>query len=138
MKRFKILTLVDITETKQNRKEVNKEFEYQQQQNFTMLIQAIGMRVNPQYNNSPVITEEDVKHHKFGSAFKGTHKVWSWDFYIEFDGGFTDENGDEAGLLRKDLDLIPVIANLNETATFEFPVFNINNPASANTYILVV
>ncbi len=138
MKRFKILTLVDITETRQNRKEVNKEFEYQPQQNFTMLLQAIGMRVNPQYNNSPVITEEDVKQHKFGSAFKGAHKIWSWDFYIEFDGGFTDETGDEAGLLRKDLDLIPVITNLNETATFEFPVFNINNPTLANTYIQVV
>ena len=138
MKRFKILTLVDITETKQNRKEVNKEFEYQQQQNFTMLIQAIGMRVNPLYQNSPKIVTEDVKAHSFGSSFKGKQTIWEWDFYIEFDGGFTDETGKETGLLENDLNLIPIINNLNETAKFDFPVFNTKDPVMANTYIIVV
>ena len=138
MKRFKILTLVDITETKQNRKEVNKEFEYQQQQNFTMLIQTIGMRVNPMYDISPKILNEDVKSHNFGSAFKGKQTIWSWEFYIEFDGGFTDDSGKETGLLESDLNLIPVITNLDETATFNFPVFNTKDPATANTYIIAM
>ncbi len=138
MKQFRVLTLVDITETRQNRKEVNKELEYQQQQNFVTLLQAIGMRVNPLYDKSPKIFEEDVKAHKFGSAFKGKHTVWSWDFMIEYDGGFTDDTGDETGLLVSDLNLVPIITGLKESAKFAFSVFNTKSDADRNTYILLV
>ncbi len=138
MKQFRVLTLVDITETRQNRKEVNKELEYQQQQNFVTLLQAIGMRVNPLYDKSPKIVEEDVKAHKFGSAFKGKHTVWSWDFMIEYDGGFTDDTGDETGLLVSDLNLVPIITGLKESAKFAFSVFNTKSDADRNTYILLV
>lgn len=138
MKRFRVLTLVDITETRQNRKEANKDFEYQQQQNFVTLLQAIGMRVNPLYQNSPKMTTENLKAHNFGSAFTGSHTVWSWDFMIEYEDGFTDEHGDETGLLVSDLNLVPVITGLKETAKFTFNVFNTKSDTDRNTYILII
>jgi len=137
MKRYKILTLVDITETRQNRKEVDKELAYQQQQNFVTLLQSIGMRVNPLYNNSPAVSSVDMKAQTFGTAFKGIHKVWTWDFYIEFDGGFTDADGNETGHLYNDLNLVPIITGLAETATFSVPVFNTKSDTDRNTLILI-
>jgi hypothetical protein len=99
MQRFTLHTLFDITETRQYRKETGKEFPWQQQQNFVMLLQTIGMRVNPQYNTSPTVEEVNLTDYNFGSAYKGNHRVWTWEFYIVYDGGFFEQLGDPIVLL---------------------------------------
>lgn len=150
MKSFKILTLVDITETKQYRRELGKELLKDQQQNFQMLIQTIGLRANPIYNCSPSFNVIDVKntvyglqlhphvYPYFGKKYTGQHKVWSFDFNIEYDYGLTDEHGNDVGLLANDLHYVPIIPALTETIEFTLPVFNTKSFEYRNTLIFSI
>ena len=112
---FKVHTLVDVTETKARRGE--EKFLLQQQQNFMTMTQTLGLRVNPYFDASPVLEEVDVKNYKFGSAFKGAHKVWTFGFSIEYEGGLNVD------MLKDDFDLVPFIDGLTETAKFPVTVF---------------
>lgn len=135
MKTYRIVTLVDITETKQYRKEPNKDLEREQQQNFQMLLQTIGMRVNPQYRRPPQVNEVDLAQMFFGSEYKGKHRVWTFDFETEYDEGFTDDQGNENGLLINDLHYVPFVPNLTDTVDFKLPVFDTQTGSYRNTVI---
>lgn len=135
MKRFLVHTLVDITETKVYRHQDTNPMAKSQQQNFLTLLQTIGLRVNPAYTHSPVCEETDVSQYSFGSAYTGSHNVWTFEFSIEYADGFTDELGDEAGLLIKDLHFVPVIAELAETINIRLPVFDTVSSDYRNTII---
>lgn len=136
MKEFVVRTLVDITETKQFRKEPGKELEYQQQQNLAMLVQTISMRANPLNMKTPTVEETD--RYPFGFKYRGQQRVWTFKFYIEYDGAYTDLHGDETGLLISDLNFIPVVTNLTETASFNPATFNTLSNTDCNTIISVV
>lgn len=135
MKTFKIVTLVDITETKQYRKEPNKDLEREQQQNFQMLLQTIGIRANPSYRKSPTVEITDLTTMYFGSDFKGSHNVWSFEFELEYDDGLTDEHGNETGLLVTDLHFVPFTTGLTETVKFKIPAFDTQSGTDRNTII---
>jgi hypothetical protein len=135
MQEFMIHTLIDITETGKRRKEPGFEVEYHQQQNFTMLLQTIGMRVNPHYTSSPTFKTVNIDEIGFGKDYSGEHTVWSFKFYIEFDGGFTDSSGNENGLLLDDLNFIPIVCQLNETISPKHCVFDTKNKQSCNTVV---
>ena len=136
MQEFTVHTLIDITETGKRRKEPGFELEYQQQQNFAMLLQTIGMRVNPQYTNSPKFKTVDIDDIGFGDEYRGSHTVWSFRFFTEFDGGFTDGNGNRVGLLVDDLNFIPIICDLNETISPKLCVFDTKSSQHRNTVIV--
>lgn len=135
MKRFLVHTLVDITETKVYRHQDTNPLAKSQQQNFATLMQTIGLRVNPSYTSSPAYEETDLRQWHFGSNYKGTHKVWSFEFSIEYADGFKDETGNEAGLLIRDLHFVPVIADLTETINIRLPVFDTTSTDYRNTII---
>lgn len=135
MQRFKVLTLLDITETQQHRKETGLELEWQQQQNFQMLLQVIGLRVNPLYRSSPLINEVNLKDYHFGSEYKGNHLVWDFAFEIEYDGGFEDTLGRQEGLLIELLHFVPMITGLTETAKLTVPMFNTQAGQYRNTLV---
>ena len=135
MKEFTIQTLVDITETGQRRKEPGLEIDYAQHQNFTMLMQAIGMRVNPHYTSGPRVKTENISGYGFGSAFKGTHNVWIFKFSIEYADGYTDATGNSAGLLIDDLNFIPMIVQLTETAELDRALLDTKSSQYKNTII---
>jgi hypothetical protein len=137
MQRFTLHTLFDITETRQYRKEAGKEFPWQQQQNFVMLLQTIGMRVNPQYNSPPSVSEVNLKDYSFGTAYKGKNRIWTWEFYIEYDGGFTDASGDPLGLLVKDLHFVPMIVDLTETVDFKLAMFDSQSSDLRNILVYI-
>ena len=134
MKGFTIQTLIDITETKQYRREFNKEIEWAQQQNFQMLIQSIGMRVNPLYTESPYCETTEISLLNFGTNFKGTHKVWSFSFEIEYEDGFHDQES-SAGLLIPLLNFVPCIIQLTESANISPAVFNTVSTSTKNTIV---
>jgi len=135
MEKFTVITLIDITETKQYRKEPGRELEIQQQQNFLTLMQTIGMRVNPSYPRSPVIDLNFKQQHVFGSKISMPQKVWKFDFYFVYYGGLTDSNGKPGGLLIDDLHLIPVISELTESITLDLAVFDTKSTEYKNTII---
>jgi hypothetical protein len=135
MKEFIIQTLVDITETGQKRKEPGLEIDYGQHQNFTMLMQTIGMRVNPLYTGQPRVRSDNVDGYGFGSVYTGNHNIWTFKFSIEYADGYTDAMGNSAGLLIDDLNFIPMIVQLTETAELDRALLDTKSPQYKNTIV---
>lgn len=110
--RFKLYTLVDITQT--NARRGDNLFEWNQQQNFLTVLQTIGMRVNPTVDKTPELVNEFPK---FGSKYKNVKSAWCLEFAIDYDEAMDVE------LLNNDFDLVPFISNLDEQVTFKDSVF---------------
>lgn len=108
MTRFNIITTVDITVTNPDRDETDQ-VRIGQQQNFNSLVQGIGIRSNLTYDREPQRIETD------GEA------KWYWTFEVESVDVFR-KGDDPAGLLLDDLQGIPIIRNLTNTATLTKPV----------------
>ena len=122
--RFKLYTLVDITETGARRGEDPKQ--YRQQQNFLTVMQTIGMRVNPTYVKSPKVIKDLPSKYNLGSQYKNKQNIWEYTFDIDYEGAL------DIDTLKNDFDLIPVITELDDTVKFEKAQFitkdlNINN-----------
>ena len=109
MPRYKIKTTVDITRSNPSREDTNS-VRNGQQLNFNTLLQGIGMRANVEWDNDPQLVE-----------YQDT-KEWFWEFEAEQVDVFATKD-DPVGLLRQDLQGIPVIRNLTETAALEKPIF---------------
>lgn len=122
--RFRLYTLVDITETGARRGDDPKAA--QQQQNFLTVLQTIGLRVNPAYTKSPQQISESPAKLGLGSLFKGKHSIWQFDFEIEYESALNIET------LNSDFNLIPIIDALEETAKFKNNVFVTQNTEYAN------
>jgi hypothetical protein len=121
-----IRTLIDITETRKHKhNEVDKQLIYQQA-NFASFFNCLSMRFNPYYDVSPICTEQDVTG-VFGTDFKGTHKVWDFEFEVE-----TAVAGTDLMTLKDDFDLVPVIANLTETINTDNKAFRTKNKKKCN------
>lgn len=126
--RFRVHTLVDITETGARRGE--NAHEVSQQQNFLTFLQTLGLRANPTVTSSPRCERGGAKKHGFGDKYKGTHLVWTFEFDVEFEGGLSEE------MLKEDFDLVPVITNLDETAKNEDGVFRCRSAYNTNIVFL--
>lgn len=118
--KFRLQTLIDITETGTRRQDENK-FAYKQEANFQTLLQTIGLRTNLSYTKSPEINEITIAKLGFGDKYKGKQKVWTFDFDIEAEGAL------DINTLNEDFNLIPVILGLNETAKIEQALFRTVN-----------
>tara|TARA_B110000503_G_C6902320_1_gene311246 strand:+ start:107 stop:502 length:396 start_codon:yes stop_codon:yes gene_type:complete len=124
--RFKLHTLVDITETGARRSEDPKKF--RQQQNFQTVMQTIGLRVNPIYIKSPEIIKDIPSKYNLGSKYKTKQNIWEYAFDIEY------EDGLDVDTLVNDFNLIPIITDLDETATFENAHFVTKNTDVCNIF----
>ena len=109
--RFKLYTLVDITETNARRGDDPKEF--RQHQNFLTVMQTIGLRVNPTYVKTPRIIKDIPSKYNLGSKYKTKQNSLEYVFDIDYDGAL------DVDTLVNDFDLIPIITDLDETAKFE-------------------
>jgi hypothetical protein len=128
--RFKTYTLIDITQTRARRGE--DRLLLSEQQNYLTFLQTLALRVNPDIPDSPLIETVDVKGLGFGSAYKGKHCVWSFEFDIPYEAALTVE------MLEEDFELVPVITDLNETARIKDPVFVSKNPKLSNVVFGIV
>jgi hypothetical protein len=113
--RFRLHTLVDITETGARRGE--DPLEHRQQQNFLTVLQTIGLRVNPTYVKPPACEKVVPSKVGLGSKYKTKQNVWEYVFDIDFD------NALDVNTLESDFNYIPFIDGLNETVTFDSPHF---------------
>ena len=109
MPRYKIKTTVDITRSNPSREDTNS-VRNGQQLNFNTLLQGIGMRANVEWDNDPQPVE-----------YQDT-KEWFWEFEAEQVDVFATKD-DPVGLIKQDLQGIPVIRNLTETAALKKPIF---------------
>ena len=124
--RFKLYTLIDITETGARRGEDPKL--YRQQQNFLTVMQTIGLRVNPTYIKSPQVIKDVTSKYNLGSKYKNKQNIWEYVFDIDYQDAL------DINTLNNDFDLIPIITGLNETVSFENDVFITKNPSINNIF----
>ena len=114
--KFKLYSLIDITETGTRRTDPDKR-SYHQQSNFMTAVNTIGLRANPEYTTGPIITSKSVGNMRFGDKYKGKQTVWEFDFEIPFEGALTLD------MLIDDFDLVPVVTDLDETVNMDKSVF---------------
>lgn len=120
--KIKLYTLVDVTET--NIRKGPDKIAVGQQSNYDTLIQVIGLRANPEPLD--IISHNgSISKLGFGSAYKGTHNYW--EFVFEMPEGSTDIDA-----LTSDFDLVPIIADLTETAKLNINIFKTTDTKERN------
>lgn len=124
--KIRCTTLFDITKTGVGRRQsatkeasLNENKHRSQQINFETLLQIIGMRCQPENISEPKKTTIDNKTTIFGSGYSKTKKelcIWEFTFTTYHRDVFN--NGiDKLGNLYGDSDGVPMITNLEESAT---------------------
>ena len=119
--KFKIKTLVDVTETRSRKGD--DPLRAKQQANFMTLYNTIGLRTNA-VDFIITISKEDTK--IFGSSFKGKKTVWTVEFYVEAEDSLTVD------MMLGDFDLVPFITDLTEDAKFSSSVFRTQDSTHTN------
>jgi len=134
MEIIKISTLIDITNSRSRRTNSSDNKEGNQQKNWQTLLQCIGLRCNITYENDPSNDLVDLKNLSFGSKFKGKQRVWTFVFRPDRSDSYKlDDN--RVGLLVNDLNLVPVIQNLDETINISKSAFITLDPENQNTVV---
>jgi len=128
MERYQIITLVDITRSNPPRTSSDTRL-LGQQSNFNSLLQVLNIRSNISYEQPPVIDSG-----RLPEPFTGKGMYWTFEFETERDDVYKQGN-DQTGLLKQDLDGVPIIDNLDNTVDFKLPVFKTNGK-DANTVII--
>ena len=120
---FQGYTLVDITATGVIRSQDPDNAERNQQRNWETLLQCIGLRTQPQNIQEPITsTVEDISVAEFGDFYTGSQKIWTWSWTVEREGVYDLANTPLGGLLQ-DLEQVPIVTGLTETARFMLPIF---------------
>lgn len=130
MARYKIITLVDITNPNATRSESDK-IKLGQQANFNSLIQAIGLRSNVEWEVDPKKNTGSLP-----SPLVGKANHWIWEFEAERDEVFLKDN-DATGLLKDDLQGVPVVDFLENNADLDPPIFQTSGK-DINTWIYIM
>lgn len=117
-------TLVDITNTN-DRSRVDSP-RRQQQRNWETILQVTSLRTQPQHISGPIIIERNLDEWgscvTFGEMYTGRHKIWVWEWAVDYEDIFSD-GIHKLGLLERDFEQVPIINGLDETARFMLPIF---------------
>jgi hypothetical protein len=125
--RYKLYTLVDITNTGQHRHETGKESLRWREQNFQTVLQTLGIRANITVDGKPELLE--VGGRAVGFDTDEILRVWRVDFETERDFLY-EKDHDPIGYLKEDFHLVPYIQGLGESMEQTHAVFNTNNPGA--------
>lgn len=130
MARYKIITLVDITRADPDKRETDP-VKVGQQANFNSLIQAIGLRSNVGWIRDP---SKHTGRLPDNLAGKAVH--WIWEFDCEREDIFLKDN-DPVGLLKQDLNGVPVVDRLENSIDLSPAAFQTRN-GNQNTWITMI
>ena len=131
-----IKSLVDITKTRAVRNTQGSKLEQDQYKNFQTLCQCLEIRSIIAYDNAPGVDTVDVKGLGFGSVYKGKHKVWTFKFVPDRVGVY-DDGSNPVGNLVEDLDLVPIIKNLEETVNIDKAMFYCKDAGLQNIVVSI-
>jgi len=137
MAQIELKTLIDITNTDARRPNQGSAVEVDQYRNWVTLKQCIELRSLVEFDHDPQVEEIDIKGLGFGSAYKGTHKVWTFRFFPDRDGAFDTED-QELGLLLDAIDKVPVVKNLTETINTDRSIFDLSDTKFKNTIVRLI
>ena len=124
---YKLYTLVDVTETGEHHGPDHKQVS--QQANWNTLIQVLGLRANPTPKKTISHHADSLRGLGFGTAYKGKNRYWECEFEIEY-GEVPVEH------MLEDFDLVPIIANLDETVNLKTAIFSTQNSQTRNLVIV--
>jgi len=127
MNKYKIVSLVDITRSGAVRSDPDI-VKQGQQANFNSLLQAIGLRSNVEWTADPRMTEG-----RLPNGVDGRARYWTWVFHCERDDVFL-KDGDPVGLLKDDINGVPIVPELNNTADLDPACFKTQGD-KINTWI---
>lgn len=133
--KYTAYTLVDITQSGITNYRSANTHGYNQQQNLNTLIQAIGMRSQPLDITVLPVLAQDLVNYDFGSAYKGLHTVWKFDFVSEHSNVFA-QGTDLVHFLKADCDRIVFTPYLDETVNFLNASFDTQSAEKLNIYFL--
>ena len=115
-------TLVDITKTDITKYTPELERMRNKQRNWETVSQVLGLRTQILGLRQLKTEKQDVKDLRFGTAYQGQHRVWSFEFEVEFDNLYLND-GNNYATLENDFAQSPVVTGLDETAKFTMPLF---------------
>jgi len=120
--RYRAYTLVDITKTDVLSYSQEKEKQRNQQRNWETVIQVLSLRAQLIELDYLGVKKENIKTHSFGIDYSGDHNVWSFEFSVEHENVYAQDN-DRYGTLKNDFRIAPIILGLDETAKPELSLF---------------
>jgi len=112
-------TLVDITKTDITQYTPEMAKMRNKHRNWETVVQVLGLRTQILNIKQFSTVKADVELFEFGSDYTGKHRIWSFEFDVEFE----DLYGQSHVILVNDFSQTPIIVDLDETAKFPAPLF---------------
>ena len=129
-------SLIDITKTDVTKYTLELERMRNKQRNWETVMQVLGLR--SQIMNAKQLKTEnvDLKNYSFGQNYFDKHRVWSFEFEVEFENLYLQDR-DPYGVLKNDFSHTPVLLGLDETAQPPMPIFYTEGP-NKNIYFISI
>jgi hypothetical protein len=129
-------TLVDVTKTDVTKYTPELERMRNKQRNWETVVQVLGLRSQIMAIRQLKTETVDLLRYQFGDSYIGKHRVWTFEFEVEFENLYLQDN-DPYSTLKNDFAHTPVILGLDETAQPPMPIFYTDG-ASKNIYFISV
>lgn len=129
-------TLVDITKTDVTKYTPEMERMRNKQRNWETVAQILGLRTQILGMRQLKTQTQDLKDFQFGEAYQGRHRVWTFEFEVEFANLYLNE-GNPYATLENDFAQSPIVTGLDETAKFPIPLFYTTGE-NKNIYFMTV
>jgi hypothetical protein len=134
METIQLKTLIDVTDSGVHRYIKERELEYNQNKNWTTLLQTIGLRALIEFDQTVICENTELRAMGFGEKHRGIHNVWTLVFRTDRDQSYANEKS-PVGLLLSDLHEVPIIEKLTETINMNRPVFDTQSRFWRNTVV---
>ena len=129
-------TLIDITKTDVTKFTPELERMRNKQRNWETVVQILGLRTQIMSINQLKTETKDLSQHVFGSDYQDKQRVWTFEFEVEFENLYLNDQ-DPYAILKKDFAQSPIILGLDETAKPLMPLFYTDG-ACKNIYFISV
>ena len=115
-------TLVDVTKTDVTKYTPELERMRNKQRNWETVVQVLGLRAQIMGIRQLKTETVDLSGYQFGESYVGKHRVWTFEFEVEFENLYLQDH-DTYGTLKNDFAHTPVILGLDETAQPPVSIF---------------
>ena len=120
-------TLVDITKTDVTQYTLERAKMRNNHRNWETVVQILSLRAQILNVRQFKTVKADLAHFEFGSEYQGQHRVWSFEFTVEFENLYAVDSH-EYNVLEDDFAQTPIILELDETVKLPSPLFYTAGP----------
>jgi hypothetical protein len=120
-------TLIDITKTDVTQYSPERAKMRNKHRNWETVVQVLSLRTQILNIKQSKTVKADLAHFEFGGAYQGQHRVWSFEFSVEFENLYS-VGSQEYKVLNDDFAQTPIILELDETVKLPSPLFYTAGP----------